>query len=65
MRKSVLGGERVNADVLQAEQQLHDALRNRAEARYTYLLSWLSVRFYAGVLTPGDISSVDQLFTPE
>lgn len=65
MRKSVLGGERVNADVLQAEQQLHDALRNRAEARYAYLLSWLSVRFYAGVLTPGDISSVDQLFTPE
>lgn len=64
MRKSVLGGERVNTDVLQAEQQLYDALRNRAEARYAYLLSWLAVREQAGVLSSADIEAVDHHFTP-
>ena len=62
MKKSVAGGERVNADVLDAEQQLYDALRNLAQARYAYLLSWLTLRFHAGVLTEADVQAVAEHF---
>lgn len=62
MQKSVVGGERVNADVLEAEQQYYDALRNLAQARYAYLLSWLTFRFHAGLLGPEDIRTVDRFF---
>jgi len=64
MQKSVAGGERVNADVLQAEQQYHDALRNLAQARYAYLLSWLTLKFHAGTLAPEDVRIVDGYFLP-
>jgi protease secretion system outer membrane protein len=63
MQKSVAGGERVNADVLQAEQQYYDALRNLAQARYAYLLSWLTLRFHAGTLTPADVRAVNGFFS--
>ena len=43
VRKSVAGGERVNADVLDAEQRYFDALKNLAQARYAYLLAGLKV----------------------
>ncbi|WP_454007673.1 TolC family outer membrane protein [Alcaligenes sp. Marseille-Q7550] len=62
MQKSVAGGERVNADVLQAEQQYYDASRNLAQARYAYLLSWMTLRLHAGVLEPKDIQAVDRFF---
>ena len=62
MQKSVAGGERVNADVLQAEQQYVDALRDLAQARYAYLLSWLTLRLHAGILAPEDIRTIDGFF---
>lgn len=62
MKKSVAGGERVNADVLQAEQQYYDALRNLAQARYAYLLSWLALKFHAGTLAPEHVRVVDGYF---
>ncbi|MFC3396094.1 TolC family outer membrane protein [Brenneria rubrifaciens] len=49
-RKSVQGGERVNLDVLNAEQQLYGARRDLSEARYAWLTSWLQLRYYAGTL---------------
>lgn len=39
-RQSILGGERVNLDALNAEQQLYSTRRDLAQARYDYLLAW-------------------------
>ncbi|SEQ87533.1 outer membrane protein, protease secretion system [Pseudomonas cuatrocienegasensis] len=54
-RKSVSGGERVNLDVLDAEQQLYGARRDLAEARHGYLRAWLQLRFLAGLLGEEDL----------
>ncbi|WP_330215525.1 TolC family outer membrane protein [Pseudomonas sp. AM8] len=62
MKKSVAGGERVNSDILDAEQRYYDALRNLAQARYAYLTSWLKIRFLAGKLSDVDISILAQCF---
>lgn len=61
-QKSVSGGERVNLDVLDAEQQLFSAKRDLAEARYTYLLARVQLRYYAGVLNEGDLRQVAGYF---
>lgn len=50
-RKSVQGGERVNLDVLNAEQQLATTRRDLAQARYDYLLAWIKLHYQAGVLS--------------
>ncbi|SAI46708.1 outer membrane export protein [Bordetella ansorpii] len=62
MKRSVAGGERVNADVLQAEQQYFDALRNLAQARYEHLMSWLTLQQLAGSLEPEDVLHVNGAF---
>ncbi|MCF3194609.1 TolC family outer membrane protein [Pseudomonas bubulae] len=61
-QKSVSGGERVNLDVLDAEQQLFSAKRDLAEARYAYLLARVQLRYYAGVLNEGDLRQVAGYF---
>ena len=54
-RKSVSGGERVNLDVLDAEQQLYSAKRDLAEAKYAYLLARVQLKYYAGLLNDADL----------
>ena len=61
-QKSVSGGERVNLDVLDAEQQWFSAKRDLAEARYAYLLARVQLRYYAGVLNEGDLRQVAGYF---
>lgn len=61
-RKSVAGGERVNLDVLDAEQQLHGARRDLAEARHGYLRAWLQLRYLGGVLGEADLSRLAGYF---
>lgn len=61
-QKSVSGGERVNLDVLDAEQQLFSAKRDLAESRYAYLLARVQLRYYAGVLNEGDLRQVAGYF---
>lgn len=61
-RKSVAGGERVNLDVLNAEQQLYSARRDLAQARYDYLRAWLQVRYLAGVLSEADLQQINGYF---
>ena len=61
-QKSVSGGERVNLDVLDAEQQLFSAKRDLAEARYAYLSARVQLRYYAGVLNEGDLRQVAGYF---
>ncbi|WP_219268439.1 TolC family outer membrane protein [Pseudomonas sp. Xaverov 259] len=61
-KQSVLGGERVSLDVLNAEQQLYTTRRDRAQARYDYLMAWTQLRFYAGTLQAEDLAKVDEAF---
>lgn len=61
-RKSVAGGERVNLDVLDAEQQLYGARRDLAQARHDYLRAWLQVHYLAGTLEANDLQRLDRYF---
>ena len=61
-RQSILGGERVNLDALNAEQQLYTTRRDLAQTRYDYLLAWTKLHFYAGTLGEQDLARVDEAF---
>ncbi|MDT8905723.1 MULTISPECIES: TolC family outer membrane protein [Pseudomonas] len=61
-RQSILGGERVNLDALNAEQQLYTTRRDLAEARYDYLMAWTKLHYYAGTLGEQDLAKVDEAF---
>src|SRR5690606_36218157 len=63
-RKSVQAGTRVNLDVLNAEHQLYQARRDLAQARYDYLDAYMRLRYFAGVLTIDDLTTVDVYFSP-
>lgn len=62
-RKSVLAGQRVNVDVLNAEQQLYGAQRDLAEAKYSYIKAWISLLSDSGMLTGKDIAWVAGYFS--
>ncbi len=61
-RRSVQGGERVNLDVLDAEQQLYGARRDLAQARHEYLRAWVQLRYLAGVLEAKDLDVLNRYF---
>ncbi|TLG94109.1 TolC family outer membrane protein [Pseudomonas edaphica] len=63
-RQSILGGERVNLDALNTEQQLYNTRRDLAQARYDYLMAWTKLRYYAGNLRDTDLAKVDEAFVP-
>ncbi|MDI2590109.1 TolC family outer membrane protein [Pseudomonas sp. N3-W] len=61
-KQSILGGERVNLDALNAEQQLYTTRRDLAQARYDYLMAWTKLHYYAGTLNEQDLAKVDEAF---
>ncbi|MHC8407509.1 TolC family outer membrane protein [Pseudomonas sp. TMB3-21] len=61
-RQSILGGERVNLDALNAQQQLFTTRRDLAQARYDYLMAWTKLHYYAGTLSAQDLAKVDEAF---
>ena len=61
-RKSVKGGQRTNLDVLNAQQQLFEARRDLALARYNYLLGYLRLRYAAGTLSFADLTDIAGYF---
>jgi outer membrane protein, protease secretion system len=61
-RKSVKGGQRTNLDVLNAQQQLFEAKRDLALARYNYLLGYLRLRYAAGTLSVADLTDIAGFF---
>lgn len=63
-RKSVTGGHRVNLDVLTALQQLYLTRRDLAEARHTYLLSYLRLHAAAGKLDGDSLGKIAACFQP-
>ncbi|MGF6613068.1 protease secretion system outer membrane protein [Paraburkholderia sp. WSM4175] len=62
--KSVQAGTRTNFDVLSATQQLYQARRDLARARYQYMIANLSLRHAAGILTAQDLYETARWFTP-
>ncbi|CAI0949040.1 Outer membrane protein tolC precursor [Serratia quinivorans] len=62
-RQSVLAGQRVNVDVLNAEQQLYSAQRDLASAKYTYIKSWITLLSDSGTLDERDVKRVAQYFS--
>jgi protease secretion system outer membrane protein len=63
-QQSVKGGVRINLDVLNAQQQLYTAQRDLAQARYSYLISYLRLRYAAGTLNADDLHTVAAYFAP-
>nr|WP_315472199.1 TolC family outer membrane protein [uncultured Undibacterium sp.] len=61
--QSVKGGIRINADLLNAQQQLMTAKRDLAQARYGYLLGFLRLRVAAGNVNVDDLRTVAGYFT--
>ncbi|WP_454877800.1 TolC family outer membrane protein [Serratia inhibens] len=61
-RQSVLAGQRVNVDVLNAEQQLYSAQRDLASAKYTYIKAWVTLLSDSGTLDEHDVKRVAQYF---
>lgn len=59
-RQSVLGGERVNTDVLAAERQQHDVRVQLAEARYAHLQAWLDLHLASGLFEPAHLEQLDR-----
>jgi protease secretion system outer membrane protein len=62
MRKSVIGGERINLDVLLADKQYATAQRDLAQAKYNYLLAYMRLKQQAGNLTSEDMQDVAAYF---
>ena len=59
---SIKGGVRINLDLLNAQQQQFTALRDLAQTRYSYLLSYLRLRSAAGQLNGDDVKTVAAYF---
>lgn len=62
-RKSVLGGQRVNLDVLTALQQLYITRRDLSDARHGYLLAYLRLHAAAGLLDEQSLGKVAACFS--
>jgi outer membrane protein len=52
-------GTRTTVDVLNAQRELFRAERDRAQARYTYLLNGLRLKQAAGILGPEDLAPIN------
>lgn len=63
-QKSIRGGIRINLNLLDAQQQLHTARRDLAQARYDYLLAYLRLQLAAGTLVLDDLRNVSSYFIP-
>lgn len=54
--QSIKGGVRINVDLLAAQQQQYTTLRDLAQARYDYIVSFLKLRATAGILGADDVN---------
>ncbi|EAO3076815.1 peptidase, partial [Salmonella enterica] len=63
-RQSVIAGQRVNIDVLNAQQQLFSAQQDLASAKYTYIKSWITLLGESGLLEENDVKQITNYFAP-
>ncbi|MFZ6818623.1 TolC family outer membrane protein [Undibacterium sp. Ji22W] len=64
-KQSVKGGVRINLDLLGAQQQLVSAKRDLAQARYSYLSSFVKLKVTAGTANLDDLQTVASFFTAD
>ncbi|MDP1951915.1 MAG: TolC family outer membrane protein [Nitrosomonas sp.] len=64
-QKSILGGVRINLDLLDAQQQLFSVQGHLAQARYNYLLAYLRLKMTAGTLDLDDLQMISAYFIPD
>jgi len=62
VRKSITGGQRVNADLLNAMQQLHTVKKDQAQARLSYLQAWLRIKAHTGLVDENDMEQIATYF---
>jgi outer membrane protein len=58
-------GTRNIVEVLRARENLYRALRQYADARYTYIVDSLMLKQTAGILTPQDVIELNQWLAAE
>ncbi|MBD2784890.1 TolC family outer membrane protein [Xenorhabdus sp. DI] len=61
-RKSVILGQRVNVDILNAEQLLHTARQNLSQAKYDYIRAWIGLLNESGQLNDEHIKLITHYF---
>lgn len=61
-QKSILGGIRINLDLLDAQQQLFSTQGELTQARYNYLLAYLRLKQAAGTLALEDLQRITAYF---
>lgn len=61
-KASVKGGEKTNLDALVADRALFIAKRDLAQAKYTYLISYLQLQQLGGSLTVDEFNKVAEFF---
>lgn len=64
MRKSILGGQRVNIDLLNAIQQLRLVKREHAMARHAYINSLVRLMAHTGPIGEKEMSDFSGFFAP-
>ena len=57
-------GTRNIVDVLAAQRQLYDAVRNYNNARYAYIIDSLSLKEMVGSLNPTDLEQLEGYLNP-
>ncbi|MGS1011815.1 TolC family outer membrane protein [Achromobacter anxifer] len=60
LRRGVLGGERINSDVLNAEHQAYQARQELLRAFVDLFLAYSKVQFYAGIFSDEDLLLLNQ-----
>jgi protease secretion system outer membrane protein len=60
--QSIKGGVRINLDLLEAQRQLSVTRRDLAQARYTYIMTYLQLRAAAGTLSSADVREMGTYF---
>ncbi|WP_319925509.1 TolC family outer membrane protein [Xenorhabdus littoralis] len=61
-QKSVALGQRVNVDILNAEQQLYTARRDLSQAKYDYMKAWIGLLNESGKLNGEHIKLISDYF---
>ncbi|MBC3873044.1 TolC family outer membrane protein [Undibacterium flavidum] len=64
-KQSVKGGVRINLDLLGAQQQLVSTKRDLAQARYSYLSSFVKLKVTAGTANLDDLQTVASFFSAD
>ena len=61
-RKSIQAGTRINADLLNAEQQYFQVVKDLSKSKYDYSASYLRLKILAGVFSENDLVEASKNF---